>query len=74
MNDYVIDARFKSFEVYASRPDMTYVLYHLPRSHAAEGEPRFLRVYPDGTWELVKDKTYAAQPVDSGQFRRPDAE
>jgi hypothetical protein len=74
MNDYVIDARFESFEVYASRPDMAYVLYHLPRSHAAPGEPRFLRVYPGGRWELVEDKTYAAQPVGGGQFRRAAAE
>jgi exopolysaccharide biosynthesis predicted pyruvyltransferase EpsI len=71
MNDYVIDARFKSFEVYASRPDMTYVLYHLPRSHAAPGEPRFLRVDKEtGNWALVKDKTITAEVVATGQFSR----
>ena len=70
MNDYVIDDRFKIFEVYASRPDMPYVLYHLPLSRAATGEPRFLRVYPDGRWELAQDKTYASPPVGGGQFQR----
>ena len=60
----------KIFKVYASRPDMPYVLYHLPRSRAATGEPRFLRVYPDGRWELAQDKTYASPPVGGGQFQR----
>ena len=66
MTNTVLNDRFKSFEVYASRPDMAYELYHLPRSHAAPGEPRFLRVYPDGRWELVHDKTFASPPVETG--------
>ena len=63
-----LPSRFAGFQVYSSRPELAYVLYHLPRSLAEEGSPRFLRLYPTGDWTLHQTKGLDCPVTESSHF------
>lgn len=58
--------------VYINRPDLDYVMYHIPRSQAEEGEPRFLKVdKATGNWQTQNWKANNEPAVQQGKGTEP---
>lgn len=62
------------YQVYADRPDMDDVVYHIPRDEAKDGEPRFLRVNKKtGDWTKHGSKYKDAPVKESGKGAPKDS-
>ena len=60
--------------VYIDRDDVDYVMYHIPRSQAKEGEPRFLKVdKATGDWQTQQWKANNEPAVQQGKGSGPHA-
>ena len=60
------------YMVYINRPDVDYIMYHIGRSQAKEGEPRFLKVdKATGDWQTQNWKANNEPAVQQGKGSGP---